>query len=299
MKRIVIFILMALCLTFTTSCSKDKAKADTKQSKTVDLGETDDVQDDGDKKDNKKAAKKDDGAKKLDKKAAKKDDKKDDKKAEAKSAKVAKNTRLEAENKDDKKVQEPEDSKEEVKPEADNPETKDVDEKPAPETAFDFSDDDEQPKDNVKPLPPKPRMPKPRITTGIEKYINIKELREETGFSGALSEAWLEGQENDPRYSSARLATDNDAELGFTIQVWKPGNENAASKRFTDLFEQSFGGQKIKNLASDAFTSHHHKINELAFFEKSKRSTVLLSCSENICSIEQLKTIAQTIQRRL
>lgn len=298
MKRIVIFILMALCLTFTTSCSKDKAKADTKQSKTVDLGETDDVQDDGDKKADKKA----DGDKKLDKKSAKKDDKKADKKNDAKSAKVAKNARLEPENEGDKKAeekaQEPDNPKDEAKPEADTPEANEADEKPAPETAFDFSDD-EHPKDNVKPLPPKPRMPKPRITTGIEKYINIKELREETGFSGALSEAWLDGQENDPRYSSARLATDNNDELGFTIQVWKPGNENAASKRFTDLFEQSFGGQKIKNLASDAFTSHHHKINELAFFEKSKRSTVLLSCSDNICSIEQLKTIAQTIQRRL
>lgn len=171
-------------------------------------------------------------------------------------------------------------------------------ETPEPE-AFDFSDDDKKEVADKAPATPEPRMPKPRQGMSIEKLINIREFREKTGYSGALSEAWLLGQNPDQKYNSMRISTDNAAELGFSIQVWKPGNESAAAKRFEDLFKQSFGGQKVKQLANDAFSSNHHKLNELVFFEKSKRATVMLSCTESICSLDQLKEIAMSIQRRL
>ena len=162
---------------------------------------------------------------------------------------------------------------------------------------LDFSDDDAAA--DAAPQPKAPRQPRTREGMSIEKLINIRELREQTGYSGTLQEAWLLGQNPDSRYNAMRLATDKADELGFAVQVWKPGNENAASKRFNDLYSQSFGGQKIKNVATDAFTSKHHKLNELCFFEKAKRATVLISCSENVCTTEQLKSVAQIIQRRL
>ena len=171
-------------------------------------------------------------------------------------------------------------------------------EAPEPE-AFDFSDDDKKEVADKAPATPEPRMPKPRQGMSIEKLINIREFREKTGHSGALTEAYLLGQNPDQKYNSMRIATDNASELGFSIQVWKPGNESAASKRFEDLFKQSFGGQKVKQLANDAFSSNHHKLNELVFFEKSKRATVMLSCTESICSQDQRKEIAMSIQRRL
>lgn len=143
------------------------------------------------------------------------------------------------------------------------------------------------------------RSPKPKNALDIEQLINIRELREQTGYSGALSDAWLLGQPPSNHYNVMRLATDNENQLGFSVQVWKPGNQNAASKRFNDLYQQSFGGKKITSVATDAFTASHHDINELGFFEKSKRSTVLLSCSSKICTLEQLQAIALIIQRRL
>ncbi len=133
----------------------------------------------------------------------------------------------------------------------------------------------------------------------IEKLINIRELREQTGYAGALSDAWLLGQNPDERYNAMRLATDNAKDLGFAIQVWKPGNESAASKRFGDLYAQSFGGKKLKALATDAFTASHHDVHELGFYDRSKRATVLLSCSSKVCTLAQLQSIALTIQRRL
>ena len=135
-----------------------------------------------------------------------------------------------------------------------------------------------------------------RVIQGIFEHnlLSIKNALQQAGISVLLG-----GVYPNNRYNAMRLATDKSDELGFAVQVWKPGNETAAAKRFTDLFSQSFGGQKIKNVATDAFISTHHKLNELCFFEKSKKATVLISCTESVCSSEQLKSVAQIIQRRL
>jgi hypothetical protein len=247
------------------SKNKDKDKDNNTAEKTVDLGETDD---------NAKAA-----------------DDNQDKPRRNRSG----NANRSRNNKDNAKPAK--DSQDDKAAPPDPPKEDDAKEAPAEAAnneanGFDFSDDAQKP-------PAEPRIPKPRIGLSIEKLINIRELREQTNYAGALSEAYLQGQVPEPRYNAMRLAPDDASKLGFAIQVWKPGNESAASKRFNDLFTQSFGGQKIRGVATDAFTASHHKLNELAFFDKSKRSTVLMSCSDDICSIEQLKSIAQIIQKRL
>ncbi len=322
MKKLIILCILALCL---TACSKSKENPAAKN-KTVDLGETtqeesadnDDSKKDGDKKDDSKDKKKADSPDKNKKnKAAKKGDADNDGSAKNDDSKKKKADKPNPDDKAKKDADKKDDgSKDDVQKDDAKPK-KDVKEKDADAQAadegFDFSNEEpdagnaadvKEPavvKDE-KPAPPKQprpvRSPKPKTGLNIENYINIRELREQTGYSGALSESWLLGQYDD-RYSSARLATENNDELGFSIQIWKPGNESAAQKRFSDLYTQSFGGQKIKSVATDAFVSHHHKIQEVGFYEKNKRATVLLSCSDNICTQEQLKSIAQIIQRRL
>ena len=265
MKRFYLwFLLIALALAMP-ACSKNKDKdKDNTAEKTVDLGETNDnaqAADDSQDKPRRNNRRGDANRARNNKDNAAKEDK------------GAKDAAPEPQKEEDPK---------EAAPEAANNDS----------NGFDFTDDAPKP-------PAEPRIPKPRVGLSIEKLINIRELREQTGYSGALSESYLAGQIPEPRYNSMRLAPDDTSKLGFAIQVWKPGNESAASKRFNDLFTQSFGGQKIRGVATDAFTASHHKLNELAFFDKSKRSTVLMSCSDDICSIEQLKSIAQIIQKRL
>lgn len=160
---------------------------------------------------------------------------------------------------------------------------------------FDFSDDTNDTPKQTAPI----RRPAPKPGLSIEKLINIRELREQTGYAGALSESDLPGQTPDARYNALRLSTDNPKELGFAIQVWKPGNAASAAERFQNLFAQSFGGKKLHAVATDAFVASHHNINELAFYESKKQATVLISCSEKICSQDQLKAIVQIVQRRL
>ena len=160
---------------------------------------------------------------------------------------------------------------------------------------FDFSNDTNDTPKQTAPI----RRPAPKPGLPIEKLINIRELREQTGYAGALSESDLPGQTPDARYNALRLSTDNPKELGFAIQVWKPGNAASAAERFQNLFAQSFGGKKLQAVATDAFVASHHNINELAFYESKKQATVLISCSEKICSQDQLKAIVQIVQRRL
>lgn len=297
-KWMKLFILLCLLVLVAPGCSKKKGESKPDpESKTVDLGESDadnadnaenadkDKNKDKDTKDNERAR---DRAKKgPDKKAGEDKNDSDGAKADNDDAKDpdAKSRR----NKRNVKAPDaPEKDGESDAPKQDNTETAE---------GVDFGDMDAE--DTAAPAPKPPRQPKVREGMSIEKLINIRELREQTGYSGTLQEAWLLGQNPDNRYNAMRLATDKSDELGFAVQVWKPGNETAAAKRFTDLFSQSFGGQKIKNVATDAFISTHHKLNELCFFEKSKKATVLISCTESVCSSEQLKSVAQIIQRRL
>ncbi len=294
MKKTMIF-LAALLLAFSAAagCSKKDAKDDAAAAaapKTVDLGEADASDagrdDVGDDKDGEKTAKDAEKSKKPEKIGAKSDksekagakiDKSGDRRGEASDApaKAGDDGGADSDGAKDAKKE---------KADAGNGGAAEA------ENGFNFDDVGEL---------PEVRRPKPRVGLDIERLINIRELREQTGYSGALSQAWLLGQNPDSRYNAMRLSTDNANELGFAVQVWKPGNESAASKRFGDLYAQSFGGKKIKGVASDAFSASHHNIHELGFFDKTRRAAVLLSCSQKVCSPEQLQSIALTIQRRL
>ena len=325
-KWIKLFVLLCVLVLVAPGCSKKKNESkptpDSK-SKTVDLGESD--ADDADNPDDPKKPSKNKKAQgkvaDTEKDAAKdnkdKDNKDKDSKDKDNAAKNNKDKNDAAKDNKDKEdgekagAKKPDgppkrnkpSSKKDSEPTDDDAVAKDDAAEPAPADpepaaeGLDFTDEDVAAE--VAPPPKPPRQPRPRGGMSIEKLINIRELREQTGYSGTLQEAWLLGQNPDNRYNAMRLATDKSDELGFAVQVWKPGNETAAAKRFNDLYSQSFGGQKVKNVATDAFTSKHHKLNELCFFEKGKRATVLISCSENVCTTEQLKSIAQIIQRRL
>ena len=284
-KRIGIAFIILLTLALTPGCSKKGAKdeAPAATSKTVDLGEVDDSAAGDEAKNDAKGAKAD----------------KDSAKGDKDSANADKAGKAEKDEKDGTKA-----GKDGIKADkaADDKAGNEAGAK-APEAGDALGDSDEAQNDEMnfdEPEPlPEVRRPNPRVGLDIEKLINIRELREQTGYSGALSDAWLLGQNPDERYNAMRLATDNAKDLGFAIQVWKPGNESAASKRFGDLYAQSFGGKKLKALATDAFTASHHDVHELGFYDRSKRATVLLSCSSKVCTLAQLQSIALTIQRRL
>lgn len=296
---LIIIALVALIVLVAISLSKKGAKdaEPAAVSKTVDLGETDEgdaeVQNDATDGDNVRRAARD---RKNIRKAHKLEAKEN--KGDADKANNADESGRKAKAYDPKKESEAE--KGDPAPEKDDV-TSGSGKAPAGDGASNNADNalsEEMNFDDPDPLP-EVRRPKPRVGLDIEKLINIRELREQTGYAGALSDAWLLGQTPDDRYNAMRLSTDDGKDLGFAIQVWKPGNESAASKRFSDLYAQSFGGKKLKAVATDAFTASHHDIHELGFYDKTRRTTVLLSCSSKVCTLQQLQTIALTIQRRL
>lgn len=299
-KRIGIAFIILLTLALTLGCSKKGAKdeAPAAASKTVDLGEVDDSAAGDESKNDAKGAKADKDSAKGDKDSANADKAGKAEKAEKDGTKADKAADDKANAEAGAKAPEAGDAPE---PSQDN--SKKADDKANAEEGDALGDPDDAQNDEMnfdEPEPlPEVRRPKPRVGLDIEKLINIRELREQTGYAGALSDAWLLGQNPDERYNAMRLATDNAKDLGFAIQVWKPGNESAASKRFGDLYAQSFGGKKLKALATDAFTASHHDVHELGFYDRSKRATVLLSCSSKVCTLAQLQSIALTIQRRL
>lgn len=307
-NRIIFILIVLLGIGFVPGCSKkslDREK-ETQASKTVDLGETEDdkiVQ--GDESDAKEADVKEAKDAKANRDAKDSAHGRGIKKRDADKAVVGEAVVDKAEKADGNgsadNVPEPEDAKNGGRDDGDSRAAEktlkkggeaDAEGKADAAEGFDFADED-------LPAPPEVRRPKPRVGLDIERLINIRELREQTNYAGALSEAWLLGQTPDARYNAMRLATDNANELGFSVQVWKPGNESAAVKRFNDLYSQSFGGKKIKALATDAFVSTHHEIHEIGFFDKGKRAAVLLSCSAKVCTTAQLQAIAVIIQRRL
>lgn len=313
-KRIALLILCALLT--CTACSKDKDtnanKAKSSSSRTVDLGE-DNGGDDSAK--SKRGAKKgrranadnaDKGGEKLtDEEIARRNDEAAvNPDGSAKRGKPA--AQIEAEEAADAekgpKGHEPKLAKAEEVPAADAPAAEAVADD-ANSDGFDFADDAAADADAGSAVAEEPviqeRIVQKRQGLNIENLITIKEVREQTGYAGAFAQTDLVGQPSDSRYNVIRLSTNNKNELGFSVQVWKPGNESAASRRFEDLFKQSFGGVKQKDVATDAFMSSHHKLHELAFYDKAKRAVVLISCSESVCKASALKGIASIVQRKL
>lgn len=311
-KRIALLALSAMLILATSaSCSKDKdtrsddkksARAKTAAERTVDLGENDDASDASDKEEKKfqpkekvtrgpagdrptRGPKEKFSAEEI---AKKNDEASKNPDGSAKRGKPA--AQLDAE--------EAAKAKNEVADEKPQPDAAESDAMadnaaPAEDTdAMNFVDDEVEEELT-------PRIVQKRKGLNVDNLVSIKELREQTGYSGALIQTDLVGQESDNRYNVIRLSTDKTSELGFTVQVWKPGNESAASKRFEDLFKQSFGGEKQKDIANDAFLASHHNISELAFFDKRKSAVVMISCSHSVCKKEQLKDIALSIQRKL
>lgn len=305
MKNFLFLCLIAVFM--TTACSGNKEKTDEDSSKTVDLGEADEQAADENDAQNDQKADADKGDVAASKGAKARDPKKDSmrkpprnrpknadkgKADEALSdAEIAKKNEEASKNADGT----PKRGKPAAELEAEAAENKKLEEN----QVNNAPNSPEKDVAKVPPKEPKAAPAKPKDKLDIEAFINIREFREQTGFAGVLREDTLVGQNDDARYTSMRLATDDSAQLGFALQIWKPGNESAASKRFNDLYNQSFGGQKIKALATDAFSASHHQIHEICFYDKTRRSTVLLSCTDAICQIEQLKSIAQIIQRRL
>lgn len=305
---LIIIAIVALIVLVAISLSK-KGSKDAEPaaiSKTVDLGETDedDAEVQKDVKDGDNVRRSARGGKHIRKanKLEARANKDDSDKADADKANDADEGSQKAKADDPKKESGADNSPEKDDPAPEKGDgTSDAEKEPAGDEASDDADNapnEEMNFDDPEPLP-EVRRPKPRVGLDIEKLINIRELREQTGYSGALSDAWLLGQTPDDRYNAMRLSTDDAKDLGFAIQVWKPGNESAASKRFNDLYAQSFGGKKLKAIATDAFTASHHDIHELGFYDKTRRTTVLLSCSSKVCTLQQLQSIALTIQRRL
>ncbi|MFA5625688.1 MAG: hypothetical protein WC966_11650 [Bradymonadales bacterium] len=133
----------------------------------------------------------------------------------------------------------------------------------------------------------------------IQHLIDVKEIREQTAYSGVIELSELPGQDASSRYNAMRWIAGETPNLGLSLQVWKPGNESAAAKRFQDLYEQSFAGSKMKGLANDAYSSEHHRLRELTFYDAPKRAVVSIACSEDLCSAEQLSELARRIQKRL
>lgn len=285
-NRILFMILSTVIV--LTACSKSENKTDKKvppaSAKVVDLAENDD------------SDKNDDSAKKGDAPSAR-----DARKRSTSNRPAVANRRSRPSADKDKPASDaPENPKEHLPKDAKTEETAKADDKgmdtsgntPDNADTFDFATDSAEDE-------PTERIVKKREGLNIENVINIRELREQTGYVGALSQTDLVGQPSDARYNVIRLSTDKPSELGFAVQVWKPGNESAASKRFEEIYKQSFGGVKQKEIATDAFQASHHGMTELGFYDKAKRAVVLISCSQSVCKAEHLKSIATTIQRRL
>ncbi len=125
------------------------------------------------------------------------------------------------------------------------------------------------------------------------------ELREATGYQGLIEEVDLPGQKASARYNGVRWRVDDANDLGISLQVWKPGNQPAATKRFDDLFSQSFGGTKSRDAGDDAFRTEHHGLRSLTFIDRRRSAVANLSCTASICTFDQLADLARRVQRRL
>lgn len=117
-------------------------------------------------------------------------------------------------------------------------------------------------------------------------------------YKGLLQHGEFVGQAPSKTYNAMRLATENGG-FGVALQVWKPGSATAGTRRFDDLYKNSIGGQRSKDVGTLAFRSEHHGLRSVVFLDQQRSTVAWVTCEAKLCSFEQLADLSRRIQRKL
>lgn len=163
------------------------------------------------------------------------------------------------------------------------------------------------PSPSVAPTPATGTTPSPRPTPSqffnprvlaIDHYLTRPEVRELTGFIGALTETDLQGQEPSNNYNAMRFGGED--HLGVALQVWDLASAAATTRQFQRMRDTYVDARGTRAVGDGAFRSNYPGIRQLVFMSRSRNTIVALACDDTVCGDDDaLVELAQRVEGRL
>jgi len=150
--------------------------------------------------------------------------------------------------------------------------------------------------------PPSKRSPRSktlqRDMVKVSHLLDTIEVRQVFDTLDRFEPALFPGQPAGADYNALRLKPVDGKGFGIGVQVWrrKPGRE--VGELFENLFRESVGGERGRDLG-ESFRSEHHKLRTLTFVDRRKGWVVALTCDASLGTFDQLVTYGTRLRPKL
>ena len=132
----------------------------------------------------------------------------------------------------------------------------------------------------------------------IDDLVTADDVRTITGFNDDLRAEALVGQATGPQYNSLHLER-ADGQLGFTLQVWLPGELRLARDQFERLRRTAFSEAQRVEAGNEAFTSETPTSIELTLVDYRSGAVIILGCARGLCNPSHLIRLSSLVVSRL
>ena len=146
--------------------------------------------------------------------------------------------------------------------------------------------------------PPAPAEPK-RPVLDVARFLPVKDLRTLTGERTLAAKGQLAGIPATETYNSAYFAPSKRSEFGVSLQVWKERIRRDVNQRFERMRADFPNAEDTTAIGPKGFISYYDDIVTLTFADLSRRVVASVSCSQKICTGEQLLSVANAVNEKL
>jgi hypothetical protein len=133
----------------------------------------------------------------------------------------------------------------------------------------------------------------------VSKYLSVQNVRTLTGERTLTSMGRLKGIETGEGYNSIYFAPSVRSNFGVSLQVWKERIRRDANQRYTKMRADFPNPEDTTALGGKSFISYFDDIISLTFADLTKRVIVSVSCSQKICTGDQLLSLANAVKEKL
>ena len=133
----------------------------------------------------------------------------------------------------------------------------------------------------------------------VSRFLSVQDVRTLTGDRTLTSMGHLKGIPTGESYNSAYFAPSVRANFGVSLLVWKERIRRDANQRYAQMRADFPNAEDTTALGGKSFISYFDDIISLTFADLTKRVIVSVSCSEKICTGDQLLSMANAVKEKL
>lgn len=126
----------------------------------------------------------------------------------------------------------------------------------------------------------------------ITHFMSINEVRDLTGNQALAATGPLAGIPASATYNSMYFAPPKRSDFGVSVQVWREVTRRDANDRFRRMRRDFPNAEDTSAVTPKGFFSQWNDLMALVFLDFTKRTIVTVTCSQSLCTPEQLFKLA-------